>query len=39
MLIYEFINFSLNHKNKLLFLITATLVIVMGDLPPTELTS
>ncbi len=34
MLIDTFISFSLNHKNKLLFLTTAMLAIVMGDFPP-----
>ncbi len=34
MLIDKFINFTLNHRNKLLFLATAMLVLVMGDGPP-----
>ncbi len=38
MLIDRFINFTLNHRNKLLFLATATLAIVMGDGPPLEYT-
>ncbi len=36
MLIDKFINFALNHRNKLLFLTTAMLAIVMGDGPPWE---
>jgi len=36
MLIDTFINFSLKHKNKLLFLTTAMLTMTMGDLPPGE---
>lgn len=34
MLIDKFINFALTHKNKLLFLATAMLTIVMTDSPP-----
>ncbi len=34
MFIDKLINFTFNHKNKLLFLVTAVLTIVMGDGPP-----
>ncbi len=38
MLIDKFINFTLNHRNKLLFLATAMLALAMGDGPPHEVT-
>ena len=34
MFIYKLINFTFNHRNKLLFLAVAVLTITMGDIPP-----
>jgi len=36
MLIDKFVDFSLTHGNKLLFLTITILGLVMGDIPPTE---
>lgn len=36
MLIDKLINFTLSHRNKLLFLAIAVLTITMGDIPPDE---
>ena len=37
MLVDKFVTFALNHRNKLLFLATAMLALVMGDGPPNHL--